>query len=72
MLAEARGTLIRRRGFTPYLKQADMHELEALRFLQADASVAALCAGGPRAGWLGSELITGGQACPPPSKGASR
>lgn len=88
MLAEARGTLIWRRGFTPYLKQADMLELDALRFLQGDPSFAALCgmlagrlgdeagvarAGELLAGWLGSELITGvGQACPTNSKGDSR
>lgn len=80
MLAEARGTLIWRRGFTPYLKQIDQLELEALRSLLIDPSFAALCgmlaarlgeeagiarAGELLAGWLGSELITGIGQVPP-------
>lgn len=88
MLAEARGTLIWRRGFTPYLKQIDQLELEALRFLLIDPSFAALCAmlaarlgeqagiaraGELLAGWLGSELITGiGHTRPANLKGASQ
>jgi hypothetical protein len=88
MLAEARGTLIWRRGFTPYLKQIDQLELEALRFLLIDPSFASLCAmlaarlgeeagvvraGELLAGWLGSEIITGiGHTRPAEPKGDSQ
>lgn len=72
MLAGPAGLIVWRRQFTPYLRQVDALELEALRHLQADSSFAALCdllvarlgeadgvakAGALLASWLGSELI---------------
>lgn len=74
MLEEPAGLIVWRRRFSPYLKQVDALEREALLHLHANGSFAALCAmlverlgetdgvsrgGAMLADWLHSELVIG-------------